>query len=95
MNHEFVELTHRIDRKSVEKDFIVYYSETGRPAVPLRKMIGSILLKQMYDLSDEAFVSCWIENPYWQYFRGDTYFQYQKPFDPSEFECFLKRFGTD
>jgi len=50
MNHELVELTHRIDWKSVEKYFIVYYSETGRPAVPLRKMIGNMLLKQMYDL---------------------------------------------
>lgn len=93
MKHELVELTHRIDWKSVEKDFGIYYSETGRPAVPLRKMLGGMLLKQMYSLSDEAFVARWVENPYWQYFCGETYFQYEKPFDPSEFVHFRKRIG--
>jgi hypothetical protein len=32
MNHELIELSKRINWKSVEKDFIVYYSATGRPA---------------------------------------------------------------
>jgi len=93
MNHELVELSKRINWKSVEKDFIVYYSATGRPAVPLRKMIGSMLLKQMYSLSDESFVARWVENPYWQYFCGETYFQFEKPFDPSEFVHFRNRIG--
>jgi len=93
MNHELVELSKRINWKSVEKDFITYYSATGRPAVPLRKMIGSMLLKQMYSLSDEAFVARWVENPYWQYFCGETYFQFEKPFDPSEFVHFRNRIG--
>ena len=35
------------------------------------------------------------ENVYWQYFCGETYFQYDKPFDPSEFVHFRKRLGTD
>jgi IS5 family transposase len=54
-----------------------------------------MLLKQMYSQSDEAFVDRRIENPYWQYFCGETYFQYEKPFDPSEFVHFRKRLGTD
>ena len=95
MKHELVELTQRINWKSVEKDFGPYYSEMGRPAVPIRKMVGCMLLKQMYNQSDEAFTDRWIENPYWQYFCGETYFQYEKPFDPSEFVHFRKRLGTD
>jgi len=95
MKHELVELAQRIDWKSMEKDFGPYYSEMGRPAVPIRKMVGSMLLKQMYSISDEAFVGCWIENVYWQYFCGETYFQFDKPFDPSEFVHFRKRLGTD
>jgi IS5 family transposase len=67
----------------------------GRPAVPVRKMVGCMLLKQMYGLSDESFVDRWIENPYMQYFCGETYFQFEKPFDPSEFVHFRKRLGTD
>jgi len=45
----------------------------GRPAVPVRKMVGSMLLKQMYGQSDEAFVDRWIENPYWRVSRGHSY----------------------
>ena len=95
MKHELVELAQRINWKSIEKDFGSYYSDMGRPAVAIRKMVGSMLLKQMYSQSDEAFVDRWIENPYWQYFCGETYFQYEKPFDPSEFVHFRKRLGTD
>jgi IS5 family transposase len=47
----------------------------------------------MYNIGDETFVSRWIENPYWQYFCGETFFQYDKPFDPSEFVHFRKRIG--
>lgn len=64
MKHELVELTRRISWKSIEKDFAPYYSDMGRPAVPVRKMVGCMLLKQMYSQSDESFVDRWIENPY-------------------------------
>ena len=35
----------------------------------------------------------WIENPYWQYFTGEEFFQKDQPFDPSEFVHFRKRLG--
>jgi IS5 family transposase len=95
MKHELVELAQRINCKSVEKDFAPYYADMGRPAVPVRKMVGCMLLKQMYGLSDESFVDRWIENPYMQYFCGETYFQFEKLFDLSEFVHYRKRLGTD
>jgi IS5 family transposase len=95
MEHELVLLAQRIDWEKVEKDFSIYYPELGRPAVPIRKMVGSMLLKQMYNLGDETFVARWIENPYWQYFCGETYFQYDEPYDPSDFVHFRKRIGED
>ena len=93
MDHELVLLAQRIDWKSVDKEFSIYYPYMGRRAVPVRKMVGSMILKQMYNLGDEAFVDRWIENPYWQYFCGETFFQYEKPFDPSEFVHFRRRIG--
>jgi hypothetical protein len=33
-------------------------------------MVGLLLLKQMYDQSDEEVVERWVENPYWQQFCG-------------------------
>jgi IS5 family transposase len=95
MEHELVLLAQRIDWGKVEKDFSIYYPELGRPAVPIRKMVGSMLLKQMNNLGDETFVARWIENPYWQYFCGETYFQYDEPYDPSDFVHFRKRIGEE
>jgi len=95
MEHELVILAQKIDWEKVEKEFSVYYPELGRPAVPIRKMVGSMLLKQMYNLGDETFVARWIENPYWQYFCGETYFQYEDPYDPSDFVHFRKRIGEE
>jgi len=54
MKHELVELAQRINWKSVEKDFSSYYADMGCPAIPARKMVGSMLLKQMYGQSDEG-----------------------------------------
>ena len=40
MEHELVLLAQRIDWKSVDKDFSIYYPHMGRPAVPIRKMVA-------------------------------------------------------
>ncbi len=93
MKYDLVVLAQKIDWESVEKEFSVYYPEMGRPAIAVRMMVGSMLLKQMYNLGDEPFVARWIENPYFQYFCGETFFQFEKPFDPSEFVHFRSRIG--
>ncbi|MFV0468990.1 MAG: IS5/IS1182 family transposase, partial [Dysgonomonas sp.] len=50
-NHELVKLAQAIDWSSLEKEFEVYFSEVGRPSVPIRKMVGLMLLKSLYNLS--------------------------------------------
>lgn len=95
MKHVLVDLSHKIDWDTVDRDFMVYYADSGRPSVPVRKIIGSVLLKQIYNISDEAFIARWIENPYWQYFCGETYFQFSRPFEQSEFGHFRKRIGSE
>jgi IS5 family transposase len=95
LDHELCILSKKIDWDSVEKDFEPYYSEIGRPSVPIRRMVGLLLLKHIYNLSDEAIVARWIENPYWQYFSGEKVFQTKKPFDPTEFIHFRNRIGKE
>ena len=95
LEHELCILSGQIDWDSIEKEFSVYFSEIGRPSVPIRRMIGLLLLKYIYNLSDEAIVDRWIENPYWQYFSGEKVFQTQKPFDPTEFIHFRNRIGKE
>lgn len=93
-NHELCLLSKKIDWDKVEEDFSQYYCvENGRPSIPIRKIIGVILLKRVYNQSDESVVERWIENPYWQYFCGETNFQHQQPFDPTELIKFRQRIG--
>jgi IS5 family transposase len=65
LEHELVILSGQIDWDSIEQEFSVYYSDIGRPSVPIRRMVGLLLLKHVYNLRDEAIVNRWIENPYW------------------------------
>lgn len=76
-----------------ETAFAETYSEAGRPAKPVRLMVGLLLLKQLENLSDEAVVTRWVQNPYYQHFCGLTQFQWELPCDPSELVYFRRRIG--
>ncbi|MCT4643671.1 MAG: IS5 family transposase [Carboxylicivirga sp.] len=95
LQHELCVLSKQIDWDKIEAEFSVYYSDFGRPSIPIRRIVGLLLLKHIYNLSDEAIIDRWIENPYWQYFSGEKIFQTQKPFDPTEFIHFRKRIGKE
>jgi IS5 family transposase len=47
----------------------------------------------MFNESDESVLDRWVENPYWQYFCGEFYFQHELPFDRTELIKFRKRIG--
>jgi len=95
LNHELVLLANKIDWNYFEKEFSTYYSHTGRPAVPIRLMVGSLLLKRIYNLGDETLAKAWETNPYMQYFCGMAHFTHKFPFDPSDFVHFRKRIGKE
>jgi IS5 family transposase len=93
--HELCQLAQKIDWASLEQDLEPTYSKVGRPSIPIRTMVGLLLLKQIYNLGDETVMARWLENPYWQHFTGEVYFQYRYPFDPSDFVHFRKRVGEE
>lgn len=61
----------------------LYCPDFGRPAKSVRLMVGLNYLKYLKNVSDEEVVSTWIENPYWQYFCGEEYFQTEFPIHPT------------
>ena len=93
MSHELVLLSERIDWGSFEDEFSQYYSNVGQPAMPVRLMVGSLMLKRIYNLSDERLAEAWVMNPYMQYFCGMAHFTHRFPCDPSDFVHFRKRIG--
>ena len=68
--HELVLLADKINWNYFEKDFAPLYSKKGRPSVPIRMMVGALILKHLYNLGDETLAERWVENPYKQYFCG-------------------------
>lgn len=87
------QLADTIPWSEFEQAFGKYYSEEGRPAKPVRLMVGLLLLKQMFNQGDETVVAAWVQNPYWQYFCGMSEFQWQMPCDPSDLVYFRRRIG--
>ena len=94
--HELYVLANQIDWQGVEDGFSSFYCpDNGRASIPIRKIVGVLLLKMMFNHSDESVVDRWQENPYWQYFCGEAFFQHEKPFDPTELIKFRKRIGEE
>ena len=93
LKHKLCNISNKINWESIEKEFSDLYKNTGRPSVPIRKIVGLILLKYAYHESDESAIGRWIENPYWQYFCGEVNFQKKQPFSIGEFYRFRKRIG--
>lgn len=93
MNHELVLLSEKIDWSYFEKEFAPLYSKTGQPGMPIRLMVGCLVLKHLYNLGDETLAGAWVMNPYMQYFCGEAFFRHRFPFDPSDFVHFRKRIG--
>ena len=70
-------------------------SNAGRPRVPLRTMIALLYLKHAFNLSDEAVVQGWSENPYWQHFAGMAYFEPRLPCDATTLVKFRRLLGEE
>jgi len=90
-----IALADTINWELFNESFAKYYSDDGRPAKPIRLMVGLLLLKQLENLSDENAVLQWKRNPYYQYFCGMTEYQPALPCDPTDLVYFRKRIGTE
>ena len=57
MKHELVQLAGKIDWDWIDGEIAPLYSDKGRPGIETRFVIGLLLLKHIYGLSDEACAS--------------------------------------
>ena len=96
MNHALVKLSRTIDWTFLEERFgAVYEDKPGRPPLPTRLMAGLAILKHTYDLSDEVLCERWLENPYYQFFCGEEFFQHRLVFDRSSLTRWRQRMGEE
>ena len=94
MRHELVKLARVVDWEGLATDLSEHYcTDNGRPGEPIRLMAGLLLLKDTKGLSDEEVCATWRENPYFQYFCGEEFFQHRLPVEPPSLSIFRKRIG--
>lgn len=96
MSHPLVRLAKLINWDEIERSFGAHFtSSRGRPALSPRLVAGLLYLQHANDASDEAVVATWLENPYWQYFCGESTLQTELPIDPSSLTRWRKRIGEE
>src|SRR5215467_13066539 len=60
MKHELVQVAEKIDWEFLDGEIAPLYSDNGRPGIETRFVIGLLLLKQIYGLSDEGVCERWV-----------------------------------
>jgi transposase, IS5 family len=96
MDHALVKLARTIDWSFLEQRFGAVYEDTpGRPPLPTRLMAGLAILKHTHNLSDEVLCERWLENPYYQLFCGEEFFQHRLVFDRSSLTRWRQRMGEE
>jgi IS5 family transposase len=94
--HELVKLAALIDWDFFEREWAGFFpSHQGRPATSPRLVAGLMYLQHAFKLSDEAIIARWVQNPYYQHFTGETFFQHRPPIDPSSLTRWRKRIGEE
>ncbi|MCH8904609.1 MAG: transposase [Bacteroidetes bacterium] len=91
--HPLVTLAGRIPWKGFEKWFTSLYPNVGSPTKPIRLMTALLILKNLYNLGEGKLIPEWVRDPYFQYFSGETEFQWRFPYDPSDLTRFTKGIG--
>lgn len=91
--HELIQLAKEINWKTIETIVDDYFEEIGRKGTPTRLVIGILMLQQISGLSDEMTVNNWVENPYWQFFCGYDFLQWEFPINPSTLVRWRRRIG--
>jgi len=87
-------LSQQIKWSYFEQEFSSLYSKEGRPAHPIRLMVSLLILKALYNLSDEELVEQqWEMNSYFQYFGGFEILQWGQPCAATDLVHFRKRIG--
>jgi transposase, IS5 family len=93
MKHELVRLGGQIDWSWIDGEVAPLYSDQGRPGIETRFVIGLMLLKHIFGLSDEGVCERWVYDPYFQYFTGQEFFQHVFPHERSDLSHWRKRLG--
>jgi hypothetical protein len=96
-NNRWVKLAALIPWEQFENEYAEKFSqdEIGAPAIKFRVALGSQIIKEKLEITDEETIEQIKENPYLQYFIGMEGFRTEAPFEESMMTHFRKRLGLE
>lgn len=95
-DNRWVQLAQLIPWSEFEQEYAQNFgTEMGPPAKSLRLALGALIIKEKLGISDRETVEQIRENPYLQYFIGQSSYSNDRPFDPSLLVHFRERISAE
>ena len=91
--NRWIRMAYAINWRELEVSYAKLFAETGRPALRARYVLGTLILKHLFELSDDDIVQLITECPYLQYFIGLAKFTMNAPFETSSLSRVRERLG--
>lgn len=95
-DNRWVMLAQLIPWDEFEEEYAQNFStEMGLPAQSFRRALAALIIKEKLGVSDRETVEQIRENPYLQYFIGESSYSNSRPFDPSLMVHFRPRISAE
>jgi hypothetical protein len=95
-DNRWVKMAQLIPWLEFESDYAENFpTEMGAPAKSFRMALGALIIKEKLGISDIETVEQNRENPYLQYFIGQSIYSNEPPFDPSLLVHFRQRISAN
>ena len=92
LDHPLCQLAEAIDWSIADDIVLSWFKDSGGcPVKSTRLIAGLFFLKQLFAVGDDDLPGRWVENPYWQYFCGEMYFQHEFPMHPTSMTKWRQR----
>jgi LacI family transcriptional regulator len=99
---DIIDHDHALAKLNAAVDWHLLEGRLGQPGTDgddrptqSRLLVGLAILRQLYDLTDEALFDRWLENPYFQLLCGESHFQHSLPFERGALTSGLRRISAD
>jgi len=95
-DNRWVKMAEMIPWSEFEETYAANFpTEMGAPAKSFRMALGALIIKERLGISDRETVEQIRENPYLQYFIGQSTYSNEVPFDPSLLVQFRQRISAN
>ena len=91
--NRWIRLAHTLNWCELELSYAKLFAADGRPGLRARYVLGTLILKHQFQMSDEETLQLILENPYCQYFIGLAQFTTTMPFEVSSLSRVRERLG--